>query len=65
VTDDKKVQMAAKLVQVGYDPTQVLKALDLPAIDHTGLPSIQLQPVANVGDTDDIYDVARNLEKDK
>jgi HK97 family phage portal protein len=62
VTDDKKVQMAAKLVQVGYDPTQVLKALDLPAIDHTGLPSIQLQPVKNLEETDEVYDVARSNE---
>jgi HK97 family phage portal protein len=62
VTDDKKVSMAQRLVQVGYDPSQVLQALGLPSIDHTGLPSIQLQPVANVQDSADAYDVARSSE---
>jgi hypothetical protein len=35
------------LVQVGYDPTEVLRALDLPGMAHTGLASNQLQPEAN------------------
>lgn len=48
VEQDKRVQMAARLVQVGYDPASVLKALGLPAITHTGVPSTQLQPVAQI-----------------
>ena len=58
-TEDKKVAMAQRLVLSGYDPTEVLKALDLPAIAHTGLPSTQLQPVAqiNVDNPEDVYGV--------
>jgi len=47
VETDKRVEMASKLVQVGYDPAEVLSALDLPAIAHTGLASNQLQPEQN------------------
>lgn len=43
-----KVGMASKLISVGFDPKAVLAALDLPAIDHTGLPSVQLQGVATI-----------------
>ena len=45
---DKRVAMAQKLVQVGFEPASVLAALDLPAITHSGLPSVQLQPVAQI-----------------
>jgi HK97 family phage portal protein len=44
----KKVEMAQRLVFAGYDPAQVLKALELPAIAHTGLPSTQLQQVVQI-----------------
>jgi hypothetical protein len=47
-TEDKKVAMAQKLVLAGYDPKAVLEALGLPAIAHTGVPSTQLQPVAQI-----------------
>jgi hypothetical protein len=40
--------MAQKLVISGFDPTETLKALNLPAIMHTGVPSTQLQPVAQI-----------------
>ena len=42
------VKMAQSLVQVGFQPGAVLEALGLPAIAHTGLPSVQLQGVAQV-----------------
>ena len=42
------VKMAASLVQVGFQPSAVLSALGLPEITHTGLPSVQLQGVAQV-----------------
>jgi HK97 family phage portal protein len=48
VSEDKKVAMAQKLVMVGFEPTQVLSALGLPTIAHTGLPSTQLQPIAQI-----------------
>jgi hypothetical protein len=45
---DKKVTMAQRLISVGFDPTDVLAALDLPDISHTGVPSVQLQGVAQI-----------------
>ena len=40
--------MAQRLVLSGFDPADTLAALGLPAIDHTGLPSAQLQQVQMV-----------------
>ena len=45
---DKRVAMASKLVLAGYDPSEVLAAMGLPSITHTGLPSVQLQGIAQV-----------------
>jgi hypothetical protein len=58
-TDDKKVAMAQKLVLAGYDPKAVLAALGLPAIPHTGVPSTQLQPVAQLdpANPEGVYEV--------
>lgn len=44
----EKVDMATKLIQVGFDPESTLAALGLPAVDHTGLPSVQLQSPLDV-----------------
>ena len=52
IEEEKKVKMAQMLVQVGYDPAETLAALDLPAIAHTGLPSTQLQNVAQINPED-------------
>jgi HK97 family phage portal protein len=38
-----KVEMAQRLIQVGFDPADVMAKLDLPAIGHTGKDSVQLQ----------------------
>lgn len=48
IEEEKKVKMAQMLVQVGYDPDETLAALNLPAITHTGVPSTQLQNVAQI-----------------
>ena len=48
----EKVDMASKLVQVGFDPVSVLAQLDLPPMVHTGLPSVQLQPIAQIDEAD-------------
>lgn len=45
---DKRVLMAQRLITVGFDPASVLSALDLPAMTHTGVPSVQLQGVAQI-----------------
>jgi HK97 family phage portal protein len=57
IEEEKLVKMAQMLVQVGYDPAETLAALNLPAITHTGLPSTQLQNVAQVNpdSPEDVY----------
>jgi HK97 family phage portal protein len=56
---DKKVAMAQKLVLSGYEPSQVLQVLGLPVIDHTGVPSTQLQALAQLDPADplSVYEV--------
>jgi HK97 family phage portal protein len=49
---DKKSSIVQRLVFAGYDPAAVLAALELPPIPHTGLPSTQLQGIAQVDPED-------------
>jgi HK97 family phage portal protein len=55
----QKVKIARDLVMVGYEPGQVLAAFGLPSIDHTGLPSVQLQGVSQIDpeDPESVYGV--------
>ena len=55
----ERVLMAQALVYAGYDPAEVLVALDLPAIAHTGVPSSQLQPISQIDpvDPESVYEV--------
>lgn len=46
--DEKKVAMAQRLIQIGFDPADVMKKLGLPDIAHTGIPNVQLQPLSNL-----------------
>jgi len=59
-----RADIVSKLVQVGFDPEEVLKAVEMVPIAHTGVPSSQLQPIAQIDPTDPsaAYDVreARN-----
>lgn len=43
-----KTQMAQRLVLAGYEPGAVLAALNMPRIEHSGVPSTQLQPLAQL-----------------
>lgn len=52
VAQEKQTSMATKLIQVGFDPEDVLSALGLPAMAHTGVPNVQLQPVQNLDPND-------------
>jgi HK97 family phage portal protein len=52
VATDKRVNMAQKLVNSGFDPAEVMSAMGLPAIGHTGLPTVQLQGIAQVNPED-------------
>ena len=49
---DKRVQMAQRLIVAGFDPAETLAAMGLPAIAHTGVPSVQLQGVAQIDPLD-------------
>lgn len=40
---NSKVEMAQQLIQIGFDPADVMAKLGLPAISHTGKDSVQLQ----------------------
>jgi HK97 family phage portal protein len=59
VETDKRVTMASKLILAGFNPAAVLAALDLPVIEHTGVPSVQLQGVAQIdpADPESVYGV--------
>ena len=52
VGDKMKAEIASILVQVGYNPDDVAKMLDMADLNHTGLPSAQLQQVSLVDPTD-------------
>ena len=48
VAEDKKVLMAQRLVNSGYNPAEVLAAMGLPPIEHTGVPPVMLQGIAQI-----------------
>jgi HK97 family phage portal protein len=52
VAQDRRVLMANRLVTSGFKPEQVLAALGLPPIEHTGVPSVMLQGVAQIDPED-------------
>jgi hypothetical protein len=49
---DKRVLMAQRLIVAGFDPAETLAAMGLPPIQHTGVPSVQLQGVAQIDPLD-------------
>ncbi len=59
VATDKRVSMAQKLVNSGYDPADVLSVMGLPPIMHTGVPTVQLQGIAQINpeDPEAVYEV--------
>jgi HK97 family phage portal protein len=59
IAEEKRVKMAQALVLSGYDPAEALAAVGLDPIAHSGLPSVQLQGVAQIdpGSPDTVYDV--------
>ena len=46
--EETKVKMAKDLIDAGFNPEEVIKALGLPEIPHTGVPPRQLQPVNQI-----------------
>jgi HK97 family phage portal protein len=59
VAEDKKVLMAQRLITSGFKPEQVLESLGLPVIEHSGVPSVMLQGVAQIDpeNPQDVYEV--------
>ena len=53
----EKVQMVRDLVFAGFSPAEAMEMIGLPPVAHTGLPSVQLQGVAQVdpGNPDSVY----------
>lgn len=52
VETERRVLMAQRLIMSGFDPAGALAVVGLPAITHTGLPSVQLQPIAQIDEMD-------------
>jgi len=48
ITLEKRVKMVQQLVLSGFTPSEALTAVGLGEITHTGLPSTQLQPIAQI-----------------
>jgi len=56
---DRKSLIASRLILAGFNPNGVLAALEMPNIDHTGVPSTQLQPISTIDpeDPESVYKV--------
>jgi hypothetical protein len=59
IAEEKKIKMATTLVLAGYDPAESLSAVGIEPIGHTGVPSVQLQGVAQIDPANpkDVYEV--------
>jgi len=57
---EKRITMVARLVQNGFEPAAAAQACGLPIIDHSGLPSVQLQNAVQIAeseaDVEQVYD---------
>jgi HK97 family phage portal protein len=54
-----RTEIAAQLIQVGFDPAAVNAAVGLPKMKHTGVPSSQLQQISAIDPSDPsgVYEV--------
>ena len=54
-----RTEIAAQLIQVGFDPAAVNEAVGLPKMKHTGVPSSQLQQISAIDPSDPsgVYEV--------
>jgi HK97 family phage portal protein len=64
VEQDRRISMAVRLINVGFEPAEVLASLNLPPMDHTGLPSVQLQNAAQhvEAEVDEVYPASRDAD---
>jgi len=58
---DRRVLMSQRLIVAGFEPASVLQAMGLPPITHTGVPSVQLQGIAQIdpADPEAVYQVGQ------
>lgn len=49
---DRKTLMAQRLISSGFEPADVLSVLGLPAIAHTGVPTVMLQGISQINPDD-------------
>jgi HK97 family phage portal protein len=49
---NQRTMMVQRLVNAGYDPAEVLKAMGMPPIEHTGVPPVLLQGIAQIAPED-------------
>jgi len=56
---DRRILMANRLVTSGFKPEQVLVALGLPPIEHSGIPSVMIQGITQIDPEDplSVYEV--------
>jgi HK97 family phage portal protein len=50
----EKVAMVRDLVFAGFDPAKALEMVGLPEVEHTGLPSVQLQSVSQISEAEQL-----------
>jgi HK97 family phage portal protein len=50
----EKVGMVRDLVFAGFDPAKAMEMVGLPFVEHTGLPSVQLQSVSQIAEAEEI-----------
>jgi HK97 family phage portal protein len=50
----EKVGMVRDLVFAGFDPAKAMEMVGLPAVEHTGLPSVQLQSVSQISEAEEM-----------
>jgi HK97 family phage portal protein len=48
----EKVSMVRDLVFAGFDPEKAMEMVGLPIVEHTGLPSVQLQSVSQISEAE-------------
>jgi len=60
-----RTEIAAQLIQVGFDPAAVLSAIGLPDMAHTGVPSSQLQQISTIdpANPESVYDVREQRDQ--
>lgn len=52
VAEDRRVLMAQRLINSGFDPAETLAAMGLEPIQHTGVPPVMLQGIAQIDPED-------------